>query len=147
MSELKTFSHKQFGQLEILIINNEEFFPATDVAKVLGYSNPQKAIRDHCRKKGCTFCSVPTKGGRQRKRYIDEGNLYRLIANSKLPHAEQFEELAKIIKQNGVDIGQNRLFKWLRDNGFLIKRKGESYNLPTQKKHGLRAFRSQKTNN
>ncbi|MDN4609162.1 phage antirepressor [Sporosarcina highlanderae] len=41
-------------------------------------------------------------------------------------------ELAKLISQNGVDIGQNRLFDWLRENGFLIKKKGELYNLPTQ---------------
>lgn len=41
-------------------------------------------------------------------------------------------DLAKILKQNGVDIGQNRLFKWLRENGYLIRRKGESYNMPTQ---------------
>lgn len=41
-------------------------------------------------------------------------------------------ELAKLLKQNGVDIGQNRLFRWLRANGYLIKR-GESYNLPTQR--------------
>lgn len=42
-------------------------------------------------------------------------------------------ELAKLIKQNGVDIGERRLFKWLRDNGYLIKRKGSDYNMPTQK--------------
>ena len=41
-------------------------------------------------------------------------------------------ELAKLISQNGYDIGQNRLFAWMRENGFLIKRKGESYNLPSQ---------------
>ena len=41
-------------------------------------------------------------------------------------------ELAKIIKQNGVNIGQRRLFKWLRQNGFLIKRQGVDYNMPTQ---------------
>lgn len=41
-------------------------------------------------------------------------------------------ELAKILKQNGVDTGQNRLFSWLRDNGYLIKRKGTDYNMPTQ---------------
>lgn len=41
-------------------------------------------------------------------------------------------ELAKLIKQNGYDIGQNRLFQWLRDSGYLIKRKGEDYNTPTQ---------------
>ena len=42
-------------------------------------------------------------------------------------------ELAKILKQNGVEIGQNRLFKWLRDNGYLIKRQGTDFNMPTQR--------------
>ena len=42
-------------------------------------------------------------------------------------------ELAKLIKQNGIDIGQNRLFEWLRVNKFLISRKGADYNTPTQK--------------
>lgn len=46
-------------------------------------------------------------------------------------------ELAKLIKQNGVDIGQNRLFAWMRENGYLIKRKGEDYNIPTQKSMNL----------
>lgn len=42
-------------------------------------------------------------------------------------------DLAKLISQNGVRIGQNRLFQWLRDNGYLISRKGESFNMPTQR--------------
>lgn len=42
-------------------------------------------------------------------------------------------DLAKLIKQNGFDIGQKRLFEWLRDNGYLIKRKGSDWNMPTQK--------------
>lgn len=41
-------------------------------------------------------------------------------------------ELAKILRQNGIEIGQNRLFSWLRDNGYLVKRKGTDYNMPTQ---------------
>ena len=41
-------------------------------------------------------------------------------------------DLAKLLRQNGVDIGQNRLFEWLRDHGYLISRKGESWNSPTQ---------------
>lgn len=41
-------------------------------------------------------------------------------------------ELAKILRQNGIEIGQNRLFSWLRDNGYLIKRRGTDYNMPTQ---------------
>ena len=42
-------------------------------------------------------------------------------------------ELAKILKQNGVDIGQNRMFEWMRRNGYLIQRKGTDYNMPTQR--------------
>lgn len=41
-------------------------------------------------------------------------------------------ELAKLLKQNGVNVGQQRLFQWMRDNGYLIKRKGTDYNMPTQ---------------
>lgn len=50
-------------------------------------------------------------------------------------------DLAKILKQNGVDIGQNRLFKWLRDKNYLISRKGDSYNTPTQKAMELGLFK------
>lgn len=42
-------------------------------------------------------------------------------------------ELAKLLKQNGVDMGQNRLFEWMRRNGYLIQRKGTDYNMPTQR--------------
>lgn len=49
-------------------------------------------------------------------------------------------ELAKIIKQNGIDIGQNRLFIWMRENGFLISRKGTDYNMPMQKSMDLGLF-------
>lgn len=49
-------------------------------------------------------------------------------------------ELAKILKQNGVAIGQNRLFEWMRDNGYLIKRKGTDYNMPMQKSMEMGLF-------
>lgn len=55
-------------------------------------------------------------------------------------------ELAKILKQNGIDIGQNKLFQWLRSNGYLISRKGESWNQPTQKSMQLGLFELKKTN-
>lgn len=50
-------------------------------------------------------------------------------------------DLAKILKQNGIDIGQNTLFKWLRDKNYLISRKGDSYNTPTQKAMELGLFK------
>lgn len=49
-------------------------------------------------------------------------------------------ELSKLLRQNGVDIGQNRLFEWLRTNGFLIRRKGTDYNMPTQYSMDLELF-------
>ena len=49
-------------------------------------------------------------------------------------------DLAKLLKQNGVETGQKRLFEWLRENGYLIKRKGADWNMPTQKAMELGLF-------
>lgn len=54
-------------------------------------------------------------------------------------------ELAKILKQNGVDTGQNRLFAWMRENGYLIKKKGSDYNTPTQRAMNMGLFEVKKT--
>ena len=54
-------------------------------------------------------------------------------------------ELAKLLKQNGVEIGQNRLFAWLRRNGYLISRRGNDYNMPTQKSMNLGLFKIKET--
>ncbi|MEX5836440.1 phage antirepressor [Bacillus velezensis] len=53
-------------------------------------------------------------------------------------------ELAKIIQQNGIKIGPNKLFQWLRDNGYLIRKTGESFNLPTQRSMDLGLFEIKK---
>jgi len=49
-------------------------------------------------------------------------------------------DFAKILRQNGYNIGQNRLFEWLRNNGFLIRKRGESYNMPTQRSMDMSLF-------
>ena len=54
-------------------------------------------------------------------------------------------ELAKLISQNGISIGQNRLFAWMRDNGYLIRRKGSDYNMPTQRSMDLCLFEIKET--
>lgn len=54
-------------------------------------------------------------------------------------------ELAKLLKQNGVEIGPKRLFNWLRENGYLIKRKGTDWNSPTQKSMNLDLFEVKET--
>ena len=54
-------------------------------------------------------------------------------------------ELAGVIKQNGVDMGQNRLFQWLRENGYLVSRQGSDYNMPTQRSMELGLFTIKET--
>lgn len=54
-------------------------------------------------------------------------------------------EMAKILKQNGIDVGQNRLFAWMRENGYLISRKGTDYNMPTQYSMNLGLFTIKET--
>ena len=54
-------------------------------------------------------------------------------------------ELAKLLKQNGVEIGQHRLFAWLRENGYLIRRKGSDFNMPTQRSMELGLFTVKET--
>ena len=54
-------------------------------------------------------------------------------------------ELAKLLKQNGAEIGQNRLFDWLRNNGYLIRRQGTDYNMPTQRAMELGLFEIKET--
>ena len=54
-------------------------------------------------------------------------------------------ELAKMLKQNGVNIGQNRLFAWMREKGYLIKRKGTDYNMPTQRSMDMGLFEIKET--
>ena len=227
MNNIQIFQNEQFGKVRIAMNENEEpLFCLADAAKALGYSNPAKAVIDHC--KGVTVLETPTQSGVQAIKYGKESEVYRLTMKSKLPDAEKFQdrvcdevlpsirkhgaymtrktlekaltspdfliqlatnlkeekqkrieaeqkaeiaeqkiqkdapkvlfadavsasqrsclvaELAKILQQNGVNIGQNRLFSWMRENGYLCQ-KGDYYNQPTQKAMKLRLFELKKT--
>lgn len=227
MNNIQIFQNEQFGKVRIAMNENEEpLFCLADVAKALGYSNPAKAVIDHC--KGVTVLETPTQSGVQAIKYGKESEVYRLTMKSKLPDAEKFQdwvcdevlpsirkhgaymtqktlekaltspdfliqlatnlkeekqkrieaeqkaeiaeqkiqkdapkvlfadavsasqrsclvaELAKILQQNGVNIGQNRLFSWMRENGYLCQ-KGDYYNQPTQKAMKLGLFELKKT--
>lgn len=209
MNEIQIFNNTEFGEIRTAEIEGKPYFMATDIAKALGYTNPNKAINDHCR--AITKCATPISGKIQEVNFIPEGDVYRLIARSKLPQAEKFEkwvfdevlpsirktggyiagqehmtddellanailvaqrkiaerdkviqaqndtitelkpkavfadavsssktsiligDMAKLLRQNGIEIGQKRLFDWLRNNGYLIKRKGSDWNMPTQR--------------
>ncbi len=223
MQKMQMFASPEFGQLRTLTENGEVLFCGNDVAKALGYSNPRKALVDHCRCVTKRYTPHPQAANKQIEMlFIPEPDLYRLIFGSKLPTAEKFTDwvtkeilpsirkggvymtdealeaailnpdtiiklamelkaernmrqdlelqimadapkvqlaeaivtspdsiligdLAKILYQNGVDIGQNRLFSWLRLNGYLCRRRGESYNLPTQKAMEMGLFEVKET--
>lgn len=221
MNNISTFRNPAFGSVRAVSINNEPYFVGKDVAEILGYSNPRKAMIDHvdAEDKGVTKCD--TLGGTQEMTIINESGLYSLILSSKLPKAKEFKrwvtsevlptirktggyvnntaqfvdsyfgqlnleqkqaltlmfdeskrmseqlkeqapkvlfanavetahtsiligDLAKIIKQNGVDIGQKRLFEWMRQNGYLIKG-GSSKNMPTQRSMDQELFEVKET--
>ena len=92
MNELKIFQNSEFGELGVMIIDGKEYFPATQCAKILGYADPFKAIKQHCDEDGWVKHPVIDSLGRtQEMKFINEGNLYRLIVRSKLPAAKKFE--------------------------------------------------------
>ena len=219
MNSLEVFKNKEFGTVRTIEENGNVYFCGKDVATALGYEKPRNAIQAHCR--GALKRGIPTTSGMQTMSFIPEGDLYRLIAHSKLPKAEEFErwvfeevlptirktggyvndenafintylghldertkqlfsatlheirkcnekieadrpkvlfadavetsrstilvgDLAKILKQNGVDIGQKRLFAWLRDHGYLIK-SGARTNMPTQTAMDRKLFEIKET--
>ena len=100
MDDLKIFRCSEFGELSVLIIDDKEFFPATQCARILGYKDCAKAIRQHCKgdggvkRPGVSYTTnqhgVTTAQVNEIK-YISEGNLYRLVVHSQLPAAERFE--------------------------------------------------------
>lgn len=86
-----TVSNSEFGKLEILMEDGKELFPAKECARILGYSDPNGAVRNHC--KGCVKRTVvDARGCKQIANYIPEGDLYRLIIRSRLPAAQKFEK-------------------------------------------------------
>ena len=70
MEDLQIFQNSEFGNVRTLQIEGKPYFVATDVATALGYSNPRKAIKDHC--KGVTKRDTPTSSGTQSMSYINE---------------------------------------------------------------------------
>lgn len=78
------------GPVRTIVKDGEVWFVANDVGEILGYKNPQEAIREHC--KGVSEMLTPTAGGTQKIKIIPERDVYRLIMRSRLPVAERFEE-------------------------------------------------------
>jgi prophage antirepressor-like protein len=93
MNEIQTFNNAEFGSIRTAEENGQIWFCGKDIAVALNYTNPKKAITDHCREDGVTIRSLIDSMGRiQQAKFINEPNLYRLITHSKLPSAEKFEQ-------------------------------------------------------
>lgn len=105
MNELTVFNNAEFGQVRTTIEGESILLCGADIAKALGYSNPSKALGDHC--KGVTKRYTPTSSGTQEMSFIPEGDVYRLIVRSNLPAAEKFEkwvfdEVLPTIRKHGM---------------------------------------------
>ncbi|WP_078382361.1 phage antirepressor [Sutcliffiella halmapala] len=96
-SGIKTFNHKMFGELPVVIENGKEFFGATDVASALEYKQPEHAVKNHCDEDGCiSYTVIDTLGRRQLKKFISIGNVTRLIvAASKQSKNTEIQTKAK----------------------------------------------------
>ena len=101
MNEVKIFENEEFGRVRTLIDGEDKvLFCGTDIARALGYSNPWDAIKRHCKADGIVKHEGVTTTVNQygaateqinEMTFVTEGNVYRLIAHSKLPSAEKFE--------------------------------------------------------
>ena len=90
---VELFQSMEFGQLRTTEHEGKTLFSATDVAKALGYKKPADAARKYCRSNGSPIWRpvIDHRGQEQQMRFIPEGDVYRLIAHSKLPGAQRFE--------------------------------------------------------
>ena len=111
-----TAEYPEFGKIRTVEKDGKIWFCAKDVASSLGYANTRDAIDRHCKQKGVCVHDIPTRGGRQKIKFIDEGNVYRLIAGSRLPSAERFESW----------IFDDLVPRTLKEGGYLLDIKGET---------------------
>ncbi|RDY28433.1 phage antirepressor Ant [Romboutsia weinsteinii] len=136
MEGLQIFKNSEFGELSVITKNKKEYIEAIPVAEILGYSNPRDAIIRHCRKGGVIFSDVGVVTGKRSdntdaiqyvtKKFIDEGNLYRLIIRSKLPSAMRFErwimeEVIPSIRNHGAYLSDDVISKTLENPDFIIQ--------------------------
>lgn len=111
MNKIQEFFNEKFGTVRTVTIDGVVYFVASDIARALGYKNPQKAIRDHCKRVNESF--IPSNGGEQKAKVIAKSDIYRLIVRSKLESADEFEswifdEIMPTIEKTGAYIEEGR---------------------------------------
>lgn len=123
---LKSFVSQEFGTVRVVILNDKSWFVGKDVAAALGYSNPQKAIRDHVDDEDKGVNELFTPGGKQKLGIVNESGLYSLILFSKLPTAKKFKrwithEVIPSIERHGAYIESQTLEKMICSPEFGIR--------------------------
>lgn len=115
-NSIQIFENPDFGEVRTMEKNGAVLFCGSDVAKALGYSNPSKALADHCRGDLTNrYPIVDSLGRTQEAIFIPESDLYRLVFSSKLPTAEKFtdwvtsEVLPSIRRSGGYIAGQESM--------------------------------------
>lgn len=107
-NEIQIFENAEFGSIRTVEINNEPYFVGKDVAEVLGYERPTKAITDRVDEEDRDAVPIQDSIGRMQKTpIINESGLYSLILSSKLPKAKQFKrwvtsEILPSIRKHGM---------------------------------------------
>ena len=122
--DISTFNNSEFGEIRTIQNDSGILFCGSDVARALGYARPADAISAHC--KGVCVLPTPSAGGVQNTKFITEGDVYRLIAHSKLPGAERFErwvfdEVLPSIRKHGAYMTEDVLEQALASPDFLIE--------------------------
>lgn len=134
MFSITSFKNKEYGDVNVIVENGKVYFESSKTAKMLGYSNPNKAVLDHCEKDGITNRYIRVSSGTNldgieikrsvNKKFIDEGNLYRLILKSKLPTARKFEswvvnEILPSIRTYGAYIDDETIQNIIKNPEYL----------------------------
>lgn len=124
MNNLQVFNNPAFGSVRTLTENGKTLFCGADIAKPLAYTRPSEAVARHC--KGTLKRRILTNGGEQEMLFITEGDVYRLIARSRLPEAQKFEswifdEVVPSIRKHGAYMTPSVLEAALLNPDTLIK--------------------------
>lgn len=122
---IKIFNNAEFGEIRVMLIDDDPWFVGKDIAVALGYNNPQKAIRDHVDEQDRGVNEMDTPGGKQPIIIINESGLYSLIFSSKLESAQRFKhwvthEVLPSIRKHGMYMSDNLLETAIANPDFVI---------------------------
>ena len=126
MNDLKIFENPEFGSIRTLEINGEPWFVGKDVAEILAYNEPHKAITRHVDEEDRTKHPILSNGGMQESWLINESGLYSLILSSKLPTAKEFKrwvtsEVLPSIRKHGAYMTPETLEAAILNPDYLIQ--------------------------